>query len=137
MGDKGQDKVIAFDTLFTTNHIQKMKIFMPYLDLSMQKNIAIHIKIMELQYTIQFFQRNPSVLPLPLQKEKSNDTSAILSSILPYCNPDEKAKIEGISNMFKTYQQFKEMMEMMEMMKDLFPEGENPMNGDLDRKSVV
>ena len=131
MSDKGQDKVIAFDTLFTTNHIQMMKIFMPYLDLSMQKNIAIYVKMMELQYTIQFFQKNPSVPPLPLQNEKSNDTSAILNSMLPYCNPDERAKIENISNMLKTYQQYKEMMEMVQMMKELFPEGENPMNGDL------
>ncbi len=131
MSDKGQDKVIAFDTLFTTNHIQMMKIFMPYLDLSMQKNIAIYVKMMELQYTIQFFQRNPSVPPLPLQKEQSNDTSVILNSMLPYCNPDEKAKIQSISNMLKTYQQYKEMMEMVQMMKELFPEGENPMNGDL------
>ena len=30
--------------------------------------------------------------------------------------------------MFHTFEQYKEMMQMAEMMKDMFPEGENPIN---------
>lgn len=131
MSDKGQDKVIAFDTLFTTNQIQMMKIFMPFLDLSMQKNIAIYIKIMELQYTISFFKRYPSASVFPLPKESHNDSSKIIKNILPYCNPEDRSKIENISNMFESFERYKEIMETVQMMKDLFPDGDNPLNSDL------
>jgi hypothetical protein len=59
MNDSGQDKVTAFDALFTNSQIQMLKIFMPYFDPSMQKRLAIYIKWMELQYTIRFFHEFP------------------------------------------------------------------------------
>lgn len=37
MDEKGQDKVMAFDTLFTTNHLQMLKVLTSYLDPAAQK----------------------------------------------------------------------------------------------------
>ena len=65
MGERDQDKVTTFDTLFTNNQIQKLKILMTYLDRSMQKNMAIYIKYLELQYTMEFFRRFPSANAFP------------------------------------------------------------------------
>ena len=36
--------VMAFDALYTNNQIQKLKVLLPYVEPSMQKNMAIYIK---------------------------------------------------------------------------------------------
>lgn len=59
MGSDEHNRVIAFDTLFSTNHIQMLKVMLPYLDNQMQKFMAIYIKFLELNYTIDFYKRNP------------------------------------------------------------------------------
>ena len=46
--------VTAFDALYTTNQIQKLKVLLPYIEPSMQKNMAVYIKYMELQYTMHY-----------------------------------------------------------------------------------
>ena len=38
--------------------------------------------------------------------------------------------MENIKNMFQTMDNYKEMMETNQIMKELFPEGENPMDND-------
>lgn len=131
MSDKGQDKVYAFDTLFTNNSIQMMKILMSYLDRPMQKNMAIYIKYMELQYTMSFFRKYPSASISPLPKEESFNIGKLCGEVVPYCSDADRAKVENMRNMFETFNNMKEMMEMVQMMKELFPEGENPMNPDI------
>ena len=122
MNDREQDKVIAFDTLFTNHHIQMMKILMPYFDRSMQKNLAIYIKFMELQYTMDFFKKYPNAA---LPREPSFDMIKLCSDMIPYCAPQDRAKMENMRNMYQTFENYKGMMEMVQMMKELFPEGEN------------
>lgn len=131
MTDYGQDKVAAFDTLFTNNKIQKLKILMPYFDRTTQKNIAIYIKYMELQYTLSFFNSSTTKSALFIPVEKNLNFEKLCSEIIPYSNRDEKTKLENIKNMFKTFESYKDMIETFQMMKELFPEGDNPMNMDL------
>lgn len=124
MNDREQDKVIAFDTLFTNHHIQMMKILMPYFDRPMQKNLAIYIKYMELQYTLAFFKNYPNASLAPLPTEPSFDISRLCTDIMPYCAPEEQARMENMRNTFQTFENYKGMMEMVQMMKEMFPEGE-------------
>ena len=49
MDSNEYNKVIAFDTLFTTNHIQMLKVMLPYMDNKAQKSLAVYIKFMELR----------------------------------------------------------------------------------------
>ena len=128
MGERDQDKVTTFDTLFTNNQIQKLKILMTYLDRSMQKNMAIYIKYLELQYTMEFFRRFPSANAAPLSYESNMDMSKLCGEILPYCDHAERTQIERMQNVLQTFENYKEMMEMFQMMKEMFPENENPMN---------
>lgn len=128
MSEREQDKVWAFDTLFTNNHIQKLKILMPYFDRPMQKNMAVYIKFLELQYTLNFFRRYPSADLGPLPREDSMDISKLCDEMIPYCTQSERSQMENMQNMFRTFENYKEMMEMVQMMKEMFPEGENPMS---------
>jgi len=130
MMDNSTDKILAFDTLFTTNHIQIMKILLNYVEPSQQKTMAVYIKFMELQYTISFFRKHPhSALPHS-SKETSFNASKLLEEIIPLCSPSEQEKFHQIKNMMGTYENMQEMMETMQMMKDLFPEGEGPLGMD-------
>ena len=45
--------VIAFDTLYTQNHIQILKILLPYFDPYGQSHLAVWIKYLELRYTLE------------------------------------------------------------------------------------
>lgn len=136
MEEKGQDKIIAFDTLFTTNHIQMLKIFISYLEPPMQKNIAVYIKYLELQYTISFFKQHRFLSSASLKTEPSFHFVKLCSEALPYCSPGEKKQLEGIREMMQTFESYKEMMQMVQMMKELFPEG-NGTGAEMDFSSIL
>ena len=52
MEKQEQDSIQAFDTLYTTNQIQILKILLPYCAPDIQRNLAVMIRFLELQYTI-------------------------------------------------------------------------------------
>jgi len=126
MEHKEHDRVSAFDTLFTNNHIRMLKIVMPLFEPSMQRHIAVYIKYLELQYTLSYF--NKYNLP-PFSG--SVDTHTLLGDIIPYCSPEEKIKVKQIENLFSTLENYQNMMDMFSMMKEMFPEGEGMPSGDM------
>lgn len=132
MEDKSSDKILAFDTLFTTNSIQMLKVLITYLAPSVQKNFAVYIKLMELQYTISFFQMHPNAFVCGLPQEKTFGAAKLCDELLPLCESSQKDKINQFKNLFQTFENMQEMMEMLQMMKDLFPEGINDSNGGTD-----
>lgn len=117
-----QNKVIAFDTLFSTNHIQMLKVILPYMDNQTQKSMAVYIKFLELSYTIEFYKKHPYPVCGCMQKEAAPDMYEMCSELLPYCTESEKKQLEQLRNMFKTMEMYKEMSQTMDMMKDVFPE---------------
>lgn len=132
MTENGQEKIIAFDTLFTTNQIQMLKILLTYLEPSQQKSIAVYIKFMELQYTISFFNKHPSS-SARFPKEESFNAARLCDEVLPFCSPSEQEKLIGMKNMYQNFENMQEMMQMIQMMQDMFPESENPFGGDFSQ----
>ena len=131
MDGKELDKVMAFDTLFTTNHIQMMKVLMTYLDPYIQKTLAMYIKIMELQYTFSFFHTYPNASMQGFPHEESFNTEKLLNEMLPFCTPSEQNNLSQIKGMFQNFASMQEMMQMVQSMKELFPEGEGNGQGDI------
>lgn len=131
MSEQEQDKVAAFDTLFTNNHIQMLKLLLPYLDLSLQKNLAIYIKYLELQYTMKFFQHFPNLHLSPLKKQEAPELGNLCEEFAPYCTEQEKKRFDHMRQMYQTFVTYQEMMEMIQMMKELFPEGEGGISPDM------
>lgn len=121
--------ITAFDSLFTTNRIQMMKVLLPYLKPEQQGALAVCIKIMELNYTLTFFKNHPHTTPFRLPQK--SDTSKLWDEILPFCGPEERSKVENMKNMMQSMNQMKEMMETMQMMQEMFPEGMDLENMDL------
>ncbi|GFI01553.1 MAG: hypothetical protein HFI44_09170 [Lachnospiraceae bacterium] len=122
MDSNEHNKVIAFDTLFCTNHIQMLKVILPYMDDKTQKSMAIYIKFLELNYTIEYFKRHSSPLSGCMEREASPDPFKMCSELLPYCTENERKQIEQIRGVFQSMEMYKEMSRTMEMMKDFMPD---------------
>ncbi len=128
MKETGQEKIIAFDTLFTTNHIQMLKILLTYLEPSQQKTMAVYIKFLELQYTLAFFRQHPSS-PLQFPNDEKPNVTKLCDEILPFCSPSQQEMLNNMKNMYQNFQNMQEMMQMAEMMKELFPNNDNSTDG--------
>ncbi|MCH5274348.1 MAG: hypothetical protein J1E65_00815 [Lachnospiraceae bacterium] len=122
-----KDRIRAFDALFTTNHIQIYKLLLPYLDPSLQQQLAVYIKYLEFQYTAAYFKHHPfGCMP----REILSDTTQLYHEILPYCSYAERKKVERLIDIFSTLKNAEEMMETVNMMKEIFPEGFHFGDGD-------
>lgn len=125
---KGQtqsaDKVLAFDTIFTNNHIKIMKILLSYLDSPMQKMLAVYIKFLELQYTLTYFEKHTCAYPdCHSASERKLDIGALCSEILPYCAPEERKIIEQIKQILDAVDMYRQFGQTFELMKEMFPDG--------------
>ncbi len=118
----GQDWIASFDSLFTNNQIQKLKILLPCLNRPLQGNLAVCIKYLELRHTMTLFKNHPentaSALP-----HSSAGPGELCETLLPFCTVSERNSLSSLRNMLQTFEQYKEMMEMMAMMQELFPQG--------------
>lgn len=123
--DNENDSILLFDTLFTTNHLQILKILIPYLEPPIQKHMALYIKYAELQYTISYYKnRHIQISGCSAFERKPFDLAELCNAVKGYCTADERRRLEQILNMMDSMQQMKEMMSMMEMMQQMSSAGE-------------
>lgn len=122
MASKEHEKIIAFDTLFSTNHTQMLKILLPFMDNQTQKHLAIFIKFLELSYTINYLKKHPFQLCGCADHESGSDFPGLCSQLLPFCNDNEKKQIEQMRGIFQSMEMYREMSKTMEIMKDFMPD---------------
>lgn len=115
------DNIIAFDTLYTNNHIQMLKIVMPYFDAQAQGQLAVYIKYLEFRHTLDHFSHPHELSGCSFHKEEFN-INKICSQLSPFCNSAEKEKLERIAGIFRSIEMYKEMSRTMEMMKEFAPD---------------
>lgn len=139
MDEQTSKTITAFDSLFTTNRIQMLKILLPWLAPGQQSGFAVYIKLLELQYTLTFLRRHPDTRLLGNGKQLSadffqgdnEDTLKLLDELLPFSSQEDRSRIENMKSMMANFRKMQEMMDMMKMMQELFPEGmgtDNPMD---------
>ncbi len=112
---------MAFDALYTNNQIQKLKVLLPYIEPSMQKNMAIYIKYMELKYTIDLFRRHPFHICSSSESKERPDMKKICCELKPYCTEAEVKQVEQMESMFQTMEMYQEMSQTMSSMQEMFP----------------
>jgi len=99
-----------------------LKVILSYMDSQTQKSMAIYIKFLELNYTIDYFRKHPCPLSGCTEKETSPDILKMCSELLPYCTESERKQIEQIRGVLQSMEMYKEMSKTMEMMKDFMPD---------------
>lgn len=112
------DNILAFDTLFTTNHMQILKSLMPYVDADFQKKLAVYIKFSELQYTLSYFQTKKAELSGCSLHKKEFDLPSVYRTIKGYCTAEEQHQIEQLIHIANTMETMKNVREMMEFMNE-------------------
>lgn len=131
MADKHENasNVMAFDALYTTNRIQKLKVLLPYIEPSMQKHLAVYIKYMELQYTMNLTKRHSSALSgCGLSLPEKPDLKKLCKELCLYSTPEEIKQLEQIQNILQTMETVQEMSQTMSAIQEIFPD----MNMDSD-----
>lgn len=114
--------VMAFDALYTNNQIQKLKVLLPYIEPSMQKNIAIYIKYMELKYTMDLFRKHPFHVHSASRENEKPDIKKLIHELKPYSSEQEIRQLEQMESMFQTMEMYQEMSQTMSAMQELFPD---------------
>ena len=117
--------VMAFDALYTNNQIQKLKVLLPYIEPSMQKNMAVYIKYMELRYTMDFVRNHPFQIRAAamdsIEQEKP-DIKKLCRELKPYCTQAEIRQLEQMESIFQTMEMYQEMSQTMSAMQEMFPD---------------
>lgn len=134
--------VVTFDTLYTSNHIQILKILLPYFDVKSRKNLAIMIKFMELCYTMEYFNRHTALLDAASCDDQScarqPDIIEIFEQIKNFCTPSERAMFDQLANMKRSMEMYEEMMGMMQLFNQFAPDADScPENGQTRKHSFA
>ena len=93
-----------FDEAMLPKELQMLKVFLPFLPVSLQKILAIYIKWIEFCNVIDYYNRNPPVQLAP----ENNNLMKCIKSLLP---PEEQAQMEQISDLFDNMDLYREMFE--------------------------
>ena len=112
------DAILAFDALYTTNHMKILKLLLPYLETEYQKKLAVFIKWQELMFTMKFFkQYSASLYHSDFTRKKNLDLNALLPLLSSYCNPSEKATLSGFVQMQNIIHMMEEMQQYMPLIQ--------------------
>lgn len=117
------EQIYAFDSLYTTNHIQMLKILLPCLNPPLQKNLALYIKFLELRYTISFLNTHPYVLSGCGFDKEHRGQDIPVDDLLPYLTPKEAENFRQLQKGMDMMKQFSNMQKNMEALKGILPEG--------------
>lgn len=118
------DITTIFDSQYTDNNLQKLKVLLSYMDSPMNSSMGIYIKYKELENA---FKRKPNPQKKPANSSDSSESNLIdrfsqldslLKDLLPYCNKEEREQINGLQDMFGQMDSMKDMMEQYEMLKE-------------------
>lgn len=122
MDQKDTNQINAFDTLFSNNHIQMLKILLPYMDNQFQKYLAIYIKFLELQCALSFLKERPFPLCGCMEPDAPMEPEVLIKKLLPLCTKKEKTQMKQFLSVFQSINQYQEMAKTMEFMKEFMPE---------------
>ena len=117
MGCQTAIPMTEFDIITTDDTTQMMKAIIPYIDFPLQKNMAIMIRIKELQDTIRCYNSSQCIF-LNKASDGSNDMMDVLCK---YCPPD-------IASGINTIRQMSQFSDIMKMYNDLEQSVGNVMN---------
>lgn len=115
--------VTAFDALYTTNQIQKLKVLLPYIEPPMQKNLAVYIKYMELQYTMNYVRKHPfQISGCSISSDRKPDLQSLCRQLSLYSSPEEIRQLDQFRNMLKTMETVQEMSQTFSALQEIFPD---------------
>lgn len=136
MENNNLDSITAFDTLYTTNHLQMMKILLPHLQADMQPAIAIYIKLNEFLFALRFSKESRHHVNSG-SSQKEVDIQALICEISPYLNGNEKEMLKQLADMKDNMEKFQQISQMMQMMDGMSDSPESMLQGFLSEEQMA
>lgn len=136
MENSKTDPITAFDTLYTTNHLQMMKIILPHLQEDMQSNIAVYIKLNEFLFALRFSKESRHHADFKSRK-KEVDMQSLIGEISPYLNGNEKDMLKKLADMKDNMEKFQQISQMMQMMEGASDSPESLLQGFLSEEQMA
>jgi hypothetical protein len=99
-----EPSAMTFDEAILPKELQMMKAFLPFLPVSMQKMLAIYIKWIELQKTIEYFSQNTPI-------QQSPDMGNLMKCMKGLLPPEEQSQMEQFADIFENMDMYREMFE--------------------------
>jgi hypothetical protein len=94
------------DSLIGNDHLQMMKVALPYMNVTQQRFISYFVKLNELQRTINLFEEG-EVATMGIcsagEKNASDSPIEMLNTIKPYANQSEQDLIDLFMNFFQGF----------------------------------
>ena len=122
-------KVTEFDEQIGNPSLQMMKVFLPYLEPSMQPWAAFYIQMQELQNAMALFQTPGQTSPWP--NRTMPPPEQLLEELRPYGGPTERASLDQMKHALeamKLYQKVAELQKRsqeplspMDLVKEMLP----------------
>lgn len=106
----------TFDSIFSTDELQIMKVLLPCLPEDKRGFFAIFIRFQELMLTMDRVRHSPRGIPMP--KAPSGDS--LMEELLPYCNSSQESMLRQFQQSMEQFEELKDAMEMASMMQDVF-----------------
>lgn len=135
MENNASEKINAFDSLFTTDHIRMLKILLSRITPPLQGKFAVYIRFLELSYTMRFFTQNPFAgwssagLSMFAAQNKASpfsgnlsDALQVMEEILPFCDSGERETIQSLKSTLQSVENMQQTLEMFQMMQEFFPD---------------
>ncbi len=121
---RSNDSIIAFDTVYTTNEIQMMKIAMPLLSHDLQLLLATYIKVRELSLCYQMLQHTK----LHHFSIETAGLHRFFKEAKPYCNKQQSQMFDMFENLSRTMQ----ILDKMKLLGD-----DIPFDGNMDLSALM
>lgn len=118
------DSVLAFDTLYTTNEIQLLKIALPLLSADLQPLVAALIKARELSYCYQMITHTG----LHRFSVETTHLDRFFKEAKSYCNEKQRRMFDMLENLQRTMQ----ILEKMQLLSD-----DIPLDGNFDIATLM
>lgn len=128
MEKKSPTPMTPFDEWTVPNELHTLKLLLPYTPAASQQALGILIKVMELQNTIQYFDRQKNLLHEQDFSPGVSSPMKMLEEISPYLPPEQ-------ANMLETFRNVMNMMDMVQMMQNFSNDTGNTSAGDNDFES--
>lgn len=130
------DSITAFDTLYTTNHLQMLKILLPHLQEDMQPHVAVYIKLNELLFALQF-SKESRINTISCSRKKEIDIQELICEISPYLSGNEKEMLKKLADMKDNMEKFQQISQLMQMMDGMSDSPESMLQGFLSEEQMA
>ncbi|MGL5259133.1 MAG: hypothetical protein ACRC7V_03400 [Lachnospiraceae bacterium] len=118
MNNESLDAILTFDTLYTTNHIQILKLLLPFVEKKQKNDLAVYIKFLEFQYTLEYSKKHPILDGEKTKKEVTKNTiKELLKIIKPYCTKEELSMMTQLNDMMSALDMYEEISAYLPMLQ--------------------